>query len=236
MLIGLVSAKGSPGATTAALCLAAAADEGSSLVLEADPAGGDVECWTGPHGEPGLVRLATALRPGLGTTELLSHAAPGVRVVTAPTTETAATAALSQVTDRLAGIVAGLDIDVFGDFGRWSPLQPTAARLAGADVVLAVCRPTLESIEHTRGLAASAGPVRVAGAVVVGGRRPYGPADISDALGVPVVGVLPWEPGAVLALLEHGPGHRWRRSGLAHASEDVVDAVHTLAVEVRAHV
>ena len=62
MLIALVSAKGSPGVTTTGVALVAAASIGDALLVEADPAGGDLECWCGPLGEPGLLAVATEKR------------------------------------------------------------------------------------------------------------------------------------------------------------------------------
>ena len=59
MRLGLVSAKGSPGVTTLAL---GAAEIMDAIAVELDPSGGDVECWLGPVGEPGLIRVAGALR------------------------------------------------------------------------------------------------------------------------------------------------------------------------------
>jgi MinD-like ATPase involved in chromosome partitioning or flagellar assembly len=236
MLVSLMSAKGSPGVTTTALCLAATAGERDALVVEADPSGGDLECWTGPHGEPGLVGLATTLRPTLSTHGVLRYAVaavPGVSAVTGPTTETVATAVLSQANSGLTRALARLDVDVFSDLGRWSPLQPTADRLSTGDVVLIVCRPTLESIEHARGLVASTDRVDVAGVAVVGGIRPYGPDEITAALGLPVVGVLPWDPRAVLALLDRGVDRGWRRSALAAASAGLADGVRRLTRDAR---
>src|SRR5918995_4479796 len=96
MLLGLLSAKGAPGVTTAALCLAAAWP-GGAVVVEADPAGGDLECWCGPLGEAGLVDLVTRARPGVDADVLRSCAvrvADGLAAVTAPTAEPAARAAL----------------------------------------------------------------------------------------------------------------------------------------------
>jgi hypothetical protein len=60
MLIGLVSAKGSPGVSIAALALTAAAGD-AGLLMELDPSGGSLECWTGIPGEPGLVRVASGV-------------------------------------------------------------------------------------------------------------------------------------------------------------------------------
>lgn len=85
MIVGLVSAKGSPGVTTAALALAAVADDG--LLVELDPSGGSVEAWTGVGGEPGLVRVASGLRRSAGADSVVEHVVdvpPGVRAILAP--------------------------------------------------------------------------------------------------------------------------------------------------------
>ena len=227
MLVCLTSAKGSPGVSTTALCLAAAGP-GAAVVVEADPAGGDLECWTGPHGAAGLVGLATSLRPGMTGQELDSHAVDvvaGVRAVTAPTTEAAMAAVLDRAAGPMGEVLAHVDTDVFVDLGRWLPARPLMSLLGAADLVLVLCRPTLESIEHTRGLVAPGGQVDGAGVpvavVVVGGARPYGAGEITAALDRPVLGVLPWDPRGVLALVEHGTGRGWRRSVLAAAARDL---------------
>jgi MinD-like ATPase involved in chromosome partitioning or flagellar assembly len=235
MLVTLTSAKGAPGVTTTALCLAAHAGAGA-LVVEVDPAGGDLECWTGPHGEAGLVGLATRMRPGLTETELRSHAVEvvsGITAVTAPTTEAAMSAVLSRAADRLGPVLAGVEVDVIGDLGRWLPSRSMTGLLAAADLVLVVCRPTLDSIQHARGLVAPGGPVdataAAAAAVVVGGSHPYGPSEIAVALGLPVVGVVPWDPRGAVALVEHGDGRAWRRSALAAATGELAEGMRVLA-------
>lgn len=235
MLVALISAKGAPGVTTTALCLVAVAGAGG-LVVEADPAGGDLECWTGPHGEAGLVGLAARMRPDLTDTEMRGYAVEvteGISAVTAPTTGAAMAAVLARAAGRLGPALGGVEADVFVDSGRWVPSSPAAGVLGAADVVLVVCRPTLDSIEHARGLVAPGGPVdgapAGAAAVVVGGVRPYGPGDIEVALGVPVAGVLPWDPRGVVALVEHGVGRAWQRSALAAASGELAEALGRLA-------
>jgi MinD-like ATPase involved in chromosome partitioning or flagellar assembly len=241
MLVGLVSAKGSPGVTTAGLCLAAAAGqssegEGEALVVESDPTGGDLECWCGPHGEPGLVGLVTDLRREAAPDRLLSHAVdivPGVRAVTAPTTEAAATAALVSAGDRLGPALATLDGLVVMDCGRWSLSHQTAGQVAACSLVAVVCRPALHSVEHARALVDGLRGVNTAVAViVVGGSRPYGPDEIGSALRVPVAGVLPWDPEGVVALVDHGVGRVWSRSSLAEAAGQLVDGVRQAAEAV----
>lgn len=241
MITALCSAKGSPGVTVTALCLAAAvaaagAGKEETLLVEADPAGGDLECWNGPHGESGLVALAAALGTGVTGTDPLRHAVPlgtGVRGLVAPTTELAAEAALLALGDRLPVVTAGRSSAVVVDAGRWAPSQPTADRLAGADLALVVCRPTLDGVEHARGLLSSLrATLDLALGVVVVGDAPYAPDDIERALEVPVVGALPWEPRAVLSLVSDGPEARaWRRSRLVAVAGELAGRLSKPAAE-----
>ncbi len=77
MLITLISAKGSPGTTTASVALAAASPpDDQALVLEIDPSGGDIEALTGITGEPGLLRVANDLRRQVDPQVLLGYAVP----------------------------------------------------------------------------------------------------------------------------------------------------------------
>ena len=109
MLIGLASAKGAPGVTTAALALTAAADDGA-LLVELDPSGGSVECWTGVTGEPGLIGLASGLRRSARSETVLAHVVdspPGVRSILAPTAGGLAEATITMAGDRLVPALAG---------------------------------------------------------------------------------------------------------------------------------
>jgi MinD-like ATPase involved in chromosome partitioning or flagellar assembly len=227
MLVSLVSAKGAPGVTAAALALTAAAQaQRPALMVEADPGGGVLECWCGPLGEPGLLEVATRLRSGADADVLWDHAAiigPEVPVIVGPTTAAPMSAALAAVDATLGTALAGLDATVVVDTGRWIGNAATAALLKASSGVVAVCRPTLDSIEHTRGLVASLASVTAFPSVlVVGGAKPYGPAEIESALRLPVVGVLPWDQRGLNALLEPRRQRAWAGSPLARAASDVV--------------
>jgi MinD-like ATPase involved in chromosome partitioning or flagellar assembly len=234
MLVCLLSAKGSPGVTTTTLCLAASAGP-KGLAVELDPSGGDLECWTKPHGEPGLIGLAARQRLTLGRDDLSTEAVEvvdGVPAITAPTTEPAASAVLARIGDRLDGSLRAAGLDVFVDLGRWFSTRSSGV-VGAADMVLVVCRPTLASIEHTRGLLTAGGPLDSAGAsiglVVVGGTQPYGPDAIKAALGCRVAGVLPWDPTGLIALVDRGVGRAWHRSVLSVAAGDLVAQVRWMA-------
>lgn len=168
MMWVLVSAKGSPGVTTTALALAAvlanrgdqATPNDGELLVEADPAGGDLECWCGPHGESGLLRAVTDVRDSGSCERFREHAVevvPGVSAVLAPTTEPSVTAGLRAASDGFAEAIAALEGRVIIDLGRWiAPGSIHANRLvADAAVVAVLCRSALASVEHARSLIAA---------------------------------------------------------------------------------
>jgi MinD-like ATPase involved in chromosome partitioning or flagellar assembly len=240
VLIALVSAKGAPGVTTGAVALTAiAAQRGPAVLVEADPAGGDLECWTGPHGEPGLVAVATDLRREVTPESLLEHAVEicsGVRAVAGPTSEAASTAALAGATDRLGPALAALDGTAVLDAGRWSPFQRTHRHVAAAGVVGILCRPTVDGVEHASALLEVLRPVnRSVALVLAGGDKPYGPAEISAVLDAPVAGVLAWDPRGVLALLTSGVSRAWLRTACARSAQSTLDGLEHVAAEAWAH-
>ena len=79
MLIAVLCDRGSPGATTTALALGAASAE-PTVVVEADPYGGDIALrCTDPHGKPfpetpTVLTVATAARTSLAPDLVISYA------------------------------------------------------------------------------------------------------------------------------------------------------------------
>ncbi len=214
MRLGLVSAKGSPGVTMLALGAAAIMD---AIAVELDPSGGDVECWLGPVGEPGLIRVAGALRHTADPSGVLAEHAveahPGLRVVLAPTGGEQAASTLMAIGNRLAAAMRGEDGSVVLDGGRWSRTQPTAGRLAGCDVVVVALAPTLAGVAHSRGVVATLrDSLDVPVVAVLIGDRGYSPQEIAGELDVPVVGPIAWDPRGAHSLITGGPARWWRRS------------------------
>lgn len=233
MRLAMVSAKGSPGTTTAALAVAATT---GGVAVEADPAGGDVECWAGPRGEPGLIRIAGALRHTLEPAGVLEEHAlevwPGVRAVLAPVGADRAESTLVAIGERLAPVLQAEEGWVVVDGGRWARSQPTARRLAGCDVVAVVLSPTVAGVAHARSLIGPLHdlfPAPVVGVAV--GERGYPPGEIASELGVPVAGVLAWDPRGAETLVTVGVSRWWRRSPLARSARSLVDALEALLVE-----
>ena len=222
VLVALVSAKGAPGVTSTALALVAAAgDEG--LLVELDPSGGSVECWTGMAGEPGLIPLVSGLRRSLGPEHLLDHvveAPRGVGSVLAPTDGALAESTIAAAADRLMVALATLDRVVVVDAGRWSRSQATAGRIAGCDVAGVVCSPTVAGVEAARGLIEGLASLVASTVLVLVGDRPYPLGEVAATVDVPVVGPLAWDARGLRSLLTTGPGRG--RCSLARSARSTV--------------
>jgi Flp pilus assembly CpaE family ATPase len=228
VLITLISAKGSPGTTTAAVALAASSRRAPTLVVEIDPAGGDIEALTGVTGEPGLLRVANDLRRQVDPQVLPAYAVsapPGVDSILAPTAGAVSGSLLGSIADRIGPAFSALPTIVIADGGRWSPRQASAHRIVGSDAVVLVCRPTAPSIEHARHLIDALRQLNRVLAVLLIGDRPYGPEEVANVLETPVVGALAWDPGAVGSLWAEGVSKRWTRSWLARSAAASLDVV-----------
>jgi hypothetical protein len=254
-LIVLVSAKGSPGATTAALALAAVWPR-PVLLAELDPAGGDIAAGflradARPSG--GLLEVALAARRDLAPAEVLarclrlSEDAEGVLLLPG-LVDPGHAAALAPVWPQVAAALRGLaetdpGYDVLADAGR-APAAP--ALVAAADRVLLVLRPTLVQVHHAGHQLADLRHLRIedpshldgpadgrmdgAGSPAVGlllvGDRPYGPSEVQAALGAPLAGVLAHDPRAASALTDGTARGRWfDRSPLVRSARQVAATI-----------
>lgn len=224
---GLVSAKGSPGVTTLALAIAAASD---AVVVEADPSGGDVQCWAGSRGEPGLVRVASGARHAADLSTLLDECASevwrGVRVVVAPAGCEQAESALVALGVRFAGLVEATARPVVVDGGRWDRGQVTADRLAGCDVIGIAVAPTSAGVAHAAVVANQL--VESFGSRVVAvpvGERPYPVGEIAASMEVPVVSAVSWDRRGVRSMLAGGLTWWGRRSALLRSTRSMLGQV-----------
>ena len=207
-LIALTSIKHSPGVTTAALAFATAwSGDHEVVVVEVDPAGGDLAARLHLPFEPGLVSLAAAARHGavggqLGLAHRQALPCGGSALVGPGSAEQAGAALRGLRAGMLAGLVgeAGL---VVADCGRWSPASPTQAILAAADLVLLVTRPTVEGVVHLRSRAAGIRrEVRDRLAILLVGEQPYRAGDVDEAVGLRVAGVLADDPRGASSLYQ----------------------------------
>jgi MinD-like ATPase involved in chromosome partitioning or flagellar assembly len=211
--IAVVGGKHSPGATTLSLALTLTAPAAErALLVEADPAGGDIAARAGRTLEPGLLSLAAAGRRGItdslldAHTQPLGHAAVALLGPPSPDQSAAALTGLSPSLIRLLSHRRGLSVV---DAGRWDPRSAASDLVRAADAIVVTFRPTLEGVEHAR---ARIGSLRSAGTPLMAvaiGERPYPCREVARALDGVELQVLPFDPRAASALVGGAPMDRW---------------------------
>jgi hypothetical protein len=194
MLVAVGGEKGSPGATTTAVALAAGWPA-PAVVVEADPGGGDLALRMRlPSGEalpptPTVLTLAAAARAHLGDRQLVVRHASGLSdrmgVIPGPLLAEQSSG-IAGSWDALAGALASSDLDVVVDVGRLDSGSPAMPLAAAADAVLVVGRPTeaggLRLRERVNALgpalaARRGGPARIWPVLVAPGRHAKAYAD-----------------------------------------------------------
>lgn len=203
-MIALCSASGAPGVSTTCLGLAMAWPRPVVLV-EADPRGSQalLTGWfqgSRPY-DTGLVELALS---SLATSDALREVVrpiegtdvsfiAGLRAHTQ-------TAVLRGVWEPLAEALAELETtgtDVLVDAGALGYPGSPAPLLASADLTLVVVRSTLPALGGARSWThhiVQHDLWRQPGLLVIGEGRPYSAREVADALGVPVVAKVAWDP------------------------------------------
>ena len=215
VLVGLVSAKGSPGVTTSTLALASRWPR-TALVLEADPFGGDIRAGLGDGEWPsaaGLAEVVVDLR-STGLDEALHrrvhrpapHAPPVL----------AGLGCVGQATSvpwsRLGSALARLTgADVVADCGRFAAADGVAPLLRECDALVLVTASSLRAVRAAARIAPLLQEELVVGPddpqvslLVVDGDEPYPAAEIASACRLPLLGELPddrraaavWSDGA----------------------------------------
>ncbi len=207
-VVALASARHSPGVTTTTL-LAAAAWPRPVLIVEADPAGGDLVCWYRLHAEPNLLTLAALGRSGVAPRDTWANAqelpgASSIRALVAPVDPRQSRAALATLLD--GGLVGALrafgKTDVLVDVGRLEPDSAAVELFLGADVRIMVARPRLNEVDHLQTRVAWLKTEAVADLrLVVVGNGPWSAAEVARAAGVPTVAAaLPEDPRGAATL------------------------------------
>lgn len=246
-MIGIASIKGAPGVTSTALAVAAAWPRPVVLV-EADPAGGDLAYRVRPaHGTAlaagqGLVQLAAAVRAGgeptgLEVTGQAQTLACGVSVVQGVSTAAQARG-LAGLWATIAAACRRADVDVIVDLGRLDRSSAVLPIAAACDVLLPVATATLDSVMHlAEGIGDLSGalvthrPVTIRPVVVgpdVDGVRDCGDVDeLLDQRGMPALPALPvpYDPRGLVRLEsgERPTGRRARSSLLMRSAAAIAD-------------
>lgn len=243
MIVAVCSDKGSPGVTTFALALGLAWP-GERLVLEADPAGGDLMFRLHrPGGQdlldraPSVLTLAVDARSGLPANALPGYTQPtatGVAVIPGAlrAEEFVAMGSLWPYVAREAATWPGV---VVADVGRMLPGNAAVPVAKAATAVVLVTRPSLEGLFRLRHRVAELAQLvgdsareRSSVTVVVVAKakeRRQRVAEVRhllDSIGspIPIAGVAALDPAGVQALYG-GEGRKRSRSDLMHAARDV---------------
>ena len=243
--ISLLSAKGSPGVTTTTVALTMAWSTvhpgRRALAVDADPIGGDIAAGVLRGAVPasaGILPLATAR--GIDAQDALDSAcvhlrADGSARVLPGVPDEARSAALPLAWDVLADLRADLHhagTDVLVDAGRVDRGALGAAWLADSDLALLLVRPCLAAVMAAHRFAADwplAGvPLHL---VVVDAESPYGPAEVGEAVGAPLLRVVAFDPVSARVHSEGAnPARGFERSEYARTVRRVASDVGALAV------
>ena len=211
MLVAVTSVK-SGGATTFAAALAAVWPDESALLVEADPAGGDLGGWYGLPDSPGLASLANACRSGhVDLAEHITRLPFGIDAVLAAAGRPQASAAIGLLADAEPARWAK-DRPTVLDLGRLEPGSPALPLLELADVVLVVAGGDALSLLR---LSLAEIPSDRARLVTVG-RLGYAVEDLAHLIGgVPLIAQMPWDRHSAEVIAGKRRARRaWNRLGL----------------------
>ena len=238
--IALLSAKGSPGVTTTALALSTVwphvHPERRVLLAECDPAGGDIGSGylrgglDGCHGLAALAAQRSADPVAAVWEQVLALDDDGRRLLLPGLTDPLQAAGIGTAWSALASALSGLGqqdpaIDVLVDLGRMRTAYEPVVLRQQVDHVVLVVRSTLSAIASARAAAAELtgdGQSAKVSCLVVGEGRPYPAAEISEAIGLPIVGILPYDAKSAEAFSTGATsGHRLSRSPLLRSAREL---------------
>lgn len=218
------------GVTTVALAVAARWPQpGAAVLVEADPAGGDLAARFGLRPAPGLTSAAAGAGGEAGLLDGHVQQLPGlgVPVLLSAASYLQASAAVRTAAEAQLVETAGRSGTVIVDAGRLavgSPALPIAAR---ADLAVLLARPRWDELAHA---AATVTALREAGQdrvwLLLRGDGPVGVGEIRQALGAPVWGSVPHDRTAARVLCGQArPARGWVRLPLARTGHGLAIAV-----------
>ena len=217
MIVGVCTVKGTVGATTTALAIAAAgATRSPAWLIEADPSGGVLAGLCPQLATSGLERL-TSNRESFALEFLDGASQPlgAFRVAVAPVDAFRASVAVSSPRSEWLSDLGRMEGLIVVDLGRVNAGSSTWPLLALADVVMVVVAPTslglagaVEWCEHGGRVAPGVTGIdpNVCRIVTVHPpekrrRSEFDPSDVRSQIGDRLAGCLPWDLNAVDLLL-----------------------------------
>lgn len=229
MLVALCSVKGSPGVTTFALAMAACSPSGvQPIVVECDPAGGDIFVRFRLEPVPGLVSLAAAARRGVEPGVLAQHTQRlpgGLPVVVGPAGAEQARAALGEITQHQGAVLrAAVDQDgmvVLADCGRVDPDSPALPIVRAADVLMLLVHARDDELAHVATRLDTAGRWTPRPCLMLVGDG-YSTSEVARVLGVGIMGRIPHDPkgAAILSGTSHA-GRGLARTALGRTATSI---------------
>ena len=229
-LIAVCSAKHSPGATTLALALAAAPPASRSLLVDADPAGGDLALRLGGRTVVGLSALLGKAHRGLtvdAVSDQCQWLALGPALLACPVDQGETRAALVALVSRLADLLPQTARRCVCDCGRLETESPALALAIAADAVVWVMRHDKAGLEHTRRRLQSLPEVREKSVIVLSGppTRECDPYERESLLDVPIAGTVPFEPRSIELLLTGS--RRWEQTRFGSSVKELLAHIAT---------
>jgi MinD-like ATPase involved in chromosome partitioning or flagellar assembly len=252
-LVALASIKGAPGVTTSAIALASVWPAARPLVVvEVDPAGGDLAARRSLSAQPSVVSLAAAVRRDHSRREarLLDHCQDlpgGLHVVAGTPAPAEMLAAVDVVADALPLLAADAAVDVLADCGRLDSAtlltpagEPGSARatalqrlLSSADLVLVVSRGELADLSHVQAWLPSLRSLNQSAVLLLVGKLSWHAAEVGAALGADVLSHLPEDRagGDVVGGRSHrgGVGHLPLLRAARHAADRIIERLPEIA-------
>jgi hypothetical protein len=203
------------------------------LVIELDPAGGDLGVRFDLPVEPGLVTLAAAGRRELDPETLLAHthplprldegAAAPRRLLASPVSQEQTHAALSALRGRLTPVLTETRFDVLVDCGRLDHGSPVQRIATEAELLVVVVRPVVADVHHLSTRLDTLSPRNLS--LLLVGERPYTVEEVAEAVGAAPLGTLPDDPKAAAGLTATDPAslRTVRRSALVRSARAVAE-------------
>jgi MinD-like ATPase involved in chromosome partitioning or flagellar assembly len=203
---------------------------GRRLLVEADPAGGVFGAAAGLAPEPGLVSLAAAARRSGEPALVFEHSQvlpDGTLLLAGPPGANRARSALAMLSG-LFGRLGELDAGVVLDCGRLDPASPTVEFFEQADLGVLATRPRLADLHALAAFLEGEESLPERRVLVLVGSGPYGPGEVTEALGIEVAGQLPWDPEPAEAIPTSALGsRRLSRTPLVRALRTLADELAT---------